>query len=186
MQGKIQKERRTHKIIYYLYGESFVTFVTRQGRRQQGHLNQNLSQNLKDVLHHSSHVTMANVFNPLRYAMVKMTVGTGLMKIIVKVNSINAWLCGSSCTQGDLIQIFPLFTNPICSKFGLPYEDGPRAVMGVKWNSVELPTICRICYNPAISSKWPFYFTEMAILNKEEVIFIIYNLFRAKCTIFER
>ena len=85
-QGKIQKKRRTHKIIYFLCGESFVTFVTRQGLRQQGHLNQNLSQNLKDVLHHSSHVTMANVFNPLQNAMVRMTVGTGLMKKIVKVN----------------------------------------------------------------------------------------------------
>ena len=31
---------------------------------------------------------MANVFNPLRNAMVTMTVGTGLMKKIVKVNSI--------------------------------------------------------------------------------------------------
>ena len=35
-------------------------------------------------------------------------------------------------TQGDLIQIFPTFPNHLLSRFGLPYEDSPRAVMGVK------------------------------------------------------
>ena len=34
-------------------------------------------------------------------------------------------------TQGHLTQIFPTFPNPIL-KFGLPYEDGSRAVMGFK------------------------------------------------------
>ena len=34
-------------------------------------------------------------------------------------------------TQGDLTQIFPTFPKPRV-KIGFPYEDGSRAVMGVK------------------------------------------------------
>ena len=33
-------------------------------------------------------------------------------------------------TQGDLTQVF--HNSKSYSRFGLPYEDGPRAVMGVK------------------------------------------------------
>ena len=32
--------------------------------------------------------------------------------------------------------------------------------------ALELPTICRICNHASISSKWPFWYTETAILKK--------------------
>ena len=43
--------------------------------------------------------------------------------------------------------------------FPFPYEDGPRAVMGVKCLVkclLELDTLSRICNHFPISSKWPF------------------------------
>ena len=51
--------------------------------------------------------------------------------------------------------------------FPFPYEDGSRAVMGGKCyrqNIVDLDPHSRICNHTLISSKWPFLYSEMAIL----------------------
>ena len=61
--------------------------------------------------------------------------------------------------------------------FPFPYEDGSRAVMAgiyvlekvrnfvkTKINIVELDPHSRICNIALISSKWPFLYSEMAIL----------------------
>ena len=44
--------------------------------------------------------------------------------------------------------------------------------MSSNWqNSVEFPTICRICNHATISSKLPFWFTEVVILKLKKSIF---------------
>jgi hypothetical protein len=54
-----------------------------------------------------------------------------------------------------------------------------KTAPGLSWvsneiqNSVELPTVCRICDHALISSKWPFQFSEMAILKLKKLFSFI-------------
>ena len=65
-------------------------------------------------------------------------------------------------------------------------EPGLSWVSNNRQNSVKFPSICRICNNAPISSKWPFWFTEMAILKLKKYFLSIATYLKPKKTIFDQ
>ena len=70
--------------------------------------------------------------------------------------------------------------------FHMKTDPGLSWVSNNRENSVEFPTICRICNHAPISSKWPFWFTEMAILWLKKYFSSIATYLEPKNTIFDQ